>query len=79
MKIVGAYTAKTHFGQLLDDVEAGEEVTITRNGKTVARLIPVERNRDDVRRAVDELLALQDELSLGDLTIGEMVRYGRRY
>ena len=57
MKIVGAYTAKTHFGQLLDDVEAGEEVTITRNGKTVARLIPVERNRDDVRRAVDEFFA----------------------
>jgi len=79
MKIVGAYAAKTHFSRLLDEVQAGEEIAITRNGKTVARLVPEASDRDDVRRAADELLSLQNDLSLGDLTIREMVTYGRRF
>jgi prevent-host-death family protein len=37
---VGAYEAKTHLSQLLDRVEKGESLTITRNGKPVARLVP---------------------------------------
>lgn len=37
---VGAFEAKNRFGTLLDWVENGEEVLITRHGKTVAKLIP---------------------------------------
>jgi prevent-host-death family protein len=37
---VGAYQAKTHLPQLLDRVEGGETITITRYGKPVAKLIP---------------------------------------
>ncbi len=33
---VGAYQAKTHLPQLLDRVEGGETITITRHGKPVA-------------------------------------------
>jgi prevent-host-death family protein len=40
MAAVGAFEAKTHFAQLLQRVERGEEVTITRRGKAVARLVP---------------------------------------
>jgi prevent-host-death family protein len=40
MREVGASEAKNRFGQLLDWVEQGEEVTITRHGKEVARLVP---------------------------------------
>ena len=40
MKEIGAFEAKTKLGQVLDWVEAGEEVIITRRGKAVARLIP---------------------------------------
>jgi prevent-host-death family protein len=36
----GAFEAKNKFGHLLDLVERGEEVTITRHGKEVARLVP---------------------------------------
>jgi prevent-host-death family protein len=39
---VGAYEAKTHLSALLDRVEKGESLTITRNGKPVARLVPAE-------------------------------------
>ena len=41
MITVGAFEAKTHLGQLLEQVERGEEITITRRGRAVARLVPV--------------------------------------
>ncbi|WP_431269331.1 type II toxin-antitoxin system Phd/YefM family antitoxin [Dankookia sp. P2] len=39
---IGAYEAKTHLSALLDRVARGESLTITRNGKPVARLVPAE-------------------------------------
>lgn len=47
MAVVGAFEAKTHLSSLLDRVEQGEEVTITRHGKPVAKLVPTQ----DARRA----------------------------
>ncbi len=41
---VGAYEAKTHFSELLEKVEAGEEITITKHGTPVARLVPVTKS-----------------------------------
>ena len=38
---VGAFEAKNTLGSLLDRVEAGEEILITRHGKPTARLAPV--------------------------------------
>lgn len=46
---VGAFEAKTHLSELLARVEGGEEVTITKHGRPVARLVPVSQtpsNRD---------------------------------
>ena len=37
---IGAFEAKNKLGMLLDRVESGEEIIITRYGKPVARLIP---------------------------------------
>ncbi len=37
---VGAFEAKNTLGTLLDCVERGEEIVITRHGKPVARLVP---------------------------------------
>jgi prevent-host-death family protein len=37
---IGAFEAKNKFGMLLDRVEHGEEIVITRHGKPVARLVP---------------------------------------
>jgi prevent-host-death family protein len=42
MKTVGTLEAKTHLSRLLDEVERGEEVVITRHGKPVARLQAVQ-------------------------------------
>ncbi len=40
MEQIGAFEAKNTLGHLLDRVERGEEIVITRHGKPVARLVP---------------------------------------
>jgi prevent-host-death family protein len=40
METVGSYEAKTHLPRLLERVERGETIIITRHGKAVARLVP---------------------------------------
>ncbi|MFO1019636.1 MAG: type II toxin-antitoxin system prevent-host-death family antitoxin [Planctomycetales bacterium] len=50
--IVGAYDAKTRFSELLDRAAGGEEITITKHGTPVARLIPVTATRLAGRREV---------------------------
>jgi len=42
VKTVGIREAQTHFQQLAREVEQGEEVVITRRGRRVARMIPLE-------------------------------------
>ena len=37
---VNVYAAKTHLSRLIDRVNAGEEVVISRHGRPVARLVP---------------------------------------
>lgn len=56
---VGAFEAKTHLSELLARVEAGEEVTITKHGRPVARLVPMteasaRRDWQEFWRRVDE-------------------------
>ena len=40
---MNVYQAKTHLSRLLEEVEAGDEVVIARNGRPVARLVPLQR------------------------------------
>ena len=39
---VNVYAAKTLLSRLIDQVNAGEEVVITRHGRPVARLVPAQ-------------------------------------
>jgi prevent-host-death family protein len=61
---VGAYDAKSRLSELLDRVEKGEQIVITRHGKPVARLVP-EGGHDRVaaRAAVAGLFALGERLA----------------
>lgn len=49
MSTVTLAQAKTHLSQLLDQVEAGDEVVITRRGQPVARISPVEKPKQPVK------------------------------
>jgi prevent-host-death family protein len=50
MRTVGAFEAKNKFSELLDEVERGGEVVITRHGKPVARLVTSELGREEERK-----------------------------
>ncbi|MGQ0735885.1 MAG: type II toxin-antitoxin system Phd/YefM family antitoxin [Acidobacteriota bacterium] len=63
MATIGAFEAKTRFGELLDRVSRGEEIVITRHDRPVARLIPEGAPRqDEVRRSVTGLRKLQQRI-----------------
>jgi prevent-host-death family protein len=57
---VGAFEAKTHLSTLLDRVELGETIVITRHGSPIARLEPYATgiDRPKVHAAIEDLLDL---------------------
>ena len=77
---VGAYEAKTHLSKLLDKVEAGEEITITKHGAPVAKLVPVKKEVSTEQRvaAIERIQLLATGLSLGGLKIKDLINGGRR-
>ena len=79
MKEIGAFEAKNRFGQLLDWVEEGEEVTITRHGREVARLVPAKGgfNREAARAAAQRIRAMSKGVTLGGLNIKDLIDDGR--
>jgi prevent-host-death family protein len=77
MKTVGSYEAKTHLPRLLDEVAAGETITITKHGVPVATLSPVVIERKSARSAADELRAFRDRHPLGGTPIRELIDEGR--
>jgi prevent-host-death family protein len=79
MKTVGTFEAKTHLSALLEQVERGEEVTITKHGKAVARLVPVGGvSRDRLEDTVARLKAFRRGRRIGDLSVKALIEEGRR-
>lgn len=79
---VGTFEAKNRFSALLDLVEAGQEVTITRNGKPVARLVAPgieDERKARAREAAEWLRANRVNNKLDGLTIKELIEEGRRF
>lgn len=76
MKEVGAFEAKNTLSALLDLVERGEEVTITRHGKPVARLVPPrgQPNREEARAAAERIRERARKLKLG-ITLEEALAW----
>jgi prevent-host-death family protein len=77
---VGAYEAKTHLSELLEKVQAGAEITITRHGAPIARLVPAKKeiSRDQRARAIRRIQSLGAGLSLGALKLKDLIGEGRR-
>jgi len=80
MKEIQASAAKARFSELLDAVERGETVVITRHGRAVARLVPDEdRRRQEIREAIEGIRELRKQA--GKATIEEILAWrdeGRR-
>jgi prevent-host-death family protein len=78
--IVGAYEAKTHLSKLLEKVEAGQEITITKHGAPVAKLVPVKKEASPSERlaAIQRIQKLASGVSLGRLKVKGLISEGRR-
>jgi prevent-host-death family protein len=75
---IGAYEAKTHLPALLERVAQGERFTITKHGRPVARLVPIECTDPDRRREAIERLKLFREGQSLDLPVKQLIGEGRR-
>ncbi len=72
MQTIGAYEAKTHLPRLLERVASGETLTITRHGRPIARLVPVET--DDRERAAQAARRIEERRNrLGRASLTELL------
>jgi prevent-host-death family protein len=72
MREIQASEAKTHLPQLLDDVERGETVVITRHGRAIARLVPeAQRRQAEIDQAIEAMSRLRARV--GKLTTEELL------
>lgn len=78
MRKLTAVDAKVKFGAVLDAVEAGEEIVVTRNGRPVARIVPIERSRLSKEDAIQKLAAFGVGRTLGGLDLRALRDEGRR-
>ncbi len=80
MKEIGVFEAKNKFDTLLDWVESGEEVLITRHGKAVARMISAAPgiDRAKTRQAAVNIAARRIGVKLEGLKIKNLINEGRR-
>ena len=83
MQSVGIYEAKTRFSALIELVEAGEEVRITRHGKEVVRMLPVRRRPvitdEQIARELEQIQALQRTIQapVATVSVVELRHTGR--
>lgn len=79
MREIGAFEAKNKLGSLLDLVEQGGEVVITRHGKPVARLVapagPIDRTVSEAAAA--RIRAMRQGVLLGGILLKELIEDGR--
>lgn len=82
---VTAFEAKTRLGRLLDRVQAGEELLITRHGRPVAKLAPIlqDESADNVDRALAVFREVRESLRARGVRVSrkeirEWIGEGRR-
>ena len=72
MRVIQSSEAKTRLSELLDDVERGETIVITRHGKAIARLAPEQDQRKAERaKAIKRIRA--NRASMPKLTLAEIL------
>jgi prevent-host-death family protein len=78
MDTVGTFEAKTHLTRLLDRVVAGEQITITRHGTPIARLVPVKpASSRQIRETIAKLKEFSKGQRLGGLNVKDLINEGR--
>lgn len=79
MERIGIHAARSKLSELIERVQSGEEVVLTRHGKPVARLVPEKRRQKRSRAAaVVRIRALARKLDIRDVDIRKLIEEGRR-
>ncbi|MBI3863842.1 MAG: type II toxin-antitoxin system prevent-host-death family antitoxin [Planctomycetia bacterium] len=79
MRSIGSYELKTHLSEVLDAVEHGQTVIVTRHGKPIARILPSEvAKQEQVSRAVQSLLNFPRTRLPKGVTVRSLIEAGRR-
>jgi prevent-host-death family protein len=83
MRAIAVYEAKNRFSEMIAAVELGEEITITRHGAPVARLVAVTvgsgtdpEQRQRVLGAMTDLRRLGAQMDLG-CSLSDAIQAGR--
>ena len=78
---VQASEAKTHLPKLLDEVERGETIIITRHGRAIARIIPeAQLRQQEIDEAIEDIKKLRE--TTGTVTVEEILAWrhaGHKY
>ncbi len=77
MLTIQSNEAKTHFAGVLREVEAGQEILITKHKKVIAKIIPYQEETTDARAAVEAVKALK-KVGLSQDEIDRYRTEGRR-
>jgi prevent-host-death family protein len=72
MRSISLAEAKDHLSEIIDCVEAGEPIEITRRGKPVARLTAITPPRKPID--IEALRALTDSMTMSPISAGDFVR-----
>jgi prevent-host-death family protein len=82
MTEIGAFEAKDKLSALLDLVEKGQEITITRRGKPVAKLVAAKNFETKKKMTPEEAVAgirkLAKGMTLGGLDLKALINEGRK-
>ncbi len=78
MTTVGAYEAKTHLPRLLELVEGGETIIITKHGREVAKLVPADHRSVNPDEVIQALRAARKGVRRGRNSVRRMIDEGRR-
>jgi prevent-host-death family protein len=79
MERIGIYDARAKLSELIERVEAGEEVVLTRHGEPVARLVPEKSRRKRSRAsAVARIRVLARKLDVRGVDVRTLIEEGRR-
>ena len=73
---IQASVAKTHFSQLLDEVERGSTIVILRHGRAIARIVPDPKGRRKrTKQAMENIrrLAKEREELFGPVSVEEII------
>lgn len=79
MQTIGAFAAKTHLSVLLEQVERGEHIIITKHGRPVAKLVPANKQDNEcIRNTINELKVFNKNNKLGGIDWKKLRDEGRR-